>query len=65
MFLFSRLLYPSYYFDLVKKIIEEDEEEVKLLNYINRVNEYEDLLLDIYNVMNKKYNMPPVEWLKK
>lgn len=65
MFLFSRLLYPSYYFDLVKKILEEDLAEEELLKYINKTNEYEDLLLDIYNLINKKYNIPPVEWLKK
>ncbi len=65
MFLFSRLLYPSYYFDFTKRIVEGEEGEEKLLKYINKSSEYEDLLLEIYNNINKKYNIPAVEWLKK
>lgn len=65
MFLFSRMLYPSYYFDLTKRIIEGEEVEEKLLTYVNKACEYEDLLLEIYHVIIKKYNVPAVEWLKK
>ena len=64
MMLFSRLLYPSYYFDTVKQIFINEIEEKELLKYINRLNEYQDLLIDIYNLINKKVNIPVIEWLK-
>jgi len=61
--LFSRLLYPSYYFDALVKIFVYDESDEILSRYIDRVNEFEDLLLDIFNLISKKYNIPPIEWL--
>ncbi len=62
-FLFSRLLYPSYYFDSVKKIFINDSDEEVILKYINKNKEYEDFLVDIYNVISKRENIPPIEWL--
>jgi len=61
--LFSRLLYPSYYFDEVKNIFIYDENENILKTYINKCEIYEDFLIDIYNLINKKVNIPPIEWL--
>lgn len=61
--LFSRLLYPSYYFDMVKNIFIYDESDDNLKKYIDKASEYEDFLFDIYNLINKKFNIPPVGWL--
>jgi hypothetical protein len=61
--LMSRLLYPSYYFDALKEIFLYDDSEDKIKVYVNKVNEYEDFLLDVYNMINKKVNIPPIEWL--
>ena len=61
--LFSRLLYPSYYFDEVKNIFIYDENENIVKTYINKCEIYEDFLIDIYNLINKKVNIPPIEWL--
>lgn len=62
--LFSRLLYPMYYFDQVKLILEEDVDEKTLIKFIRKSRAYEMLLLDVFNVINKKYNIPKVEWLE-
>lgn len=61
--LFCRLMYPSYYFDEVKKIMEEDYNEKNLKFYIDKVDDFENLLFDIYEIINKKYNIPPISWL--
>lgn len=61
--LFSRLLYPSYYFDEVKNIFIYDEKEDKIKKYIEKCESYEDYLIDIYNLINKKIPIPPIEWL--
>jgi len=62
-FLFSRLLYPSYYFDLVQEILNNNSDESELVLLISRTNEYEDFLMDIYRIINKKVNIPPVQWI--
>lgn len=61
--LFSRLLYPSYYLDEVKNIFIYDEDENKIQKIINKCESYEDFLIDVYNLINKKTNIPPIEWL--
>lgn len=61
--LFSRLLYPSYYFDVVKYVFLYDEGEEKLEKYISKCSEYEDFLIDIYNMISKKVSIPTIEWL--
>ncbi len=62
--LFSRLLYPSYYFDTVNLIISLDHSESEVLGYISKCAMYEDFLLDIYNLISKRANIPPVTWLR-
>ena len=61
--LFARLLYPSYYFDLVKNIFEGNNEEKDVIKYLNRINDYQMFLQDIYNIISKKYSIPVVEWI--
>lgn len=61
--LFARLIYPSYYFDSVKKIFVLDEDESILEKYVKKNKEYEDFLVDVYNVINRKVPIPPIEWL--
>ena len=63
--LFSRLLYPSYFFDLYDKILNEDNINYKL-DYIVKKNVcYETFLLNIYNFFRNKYNIPKIEWFEK
>jgi len=64
--LFARLLYPTYYFDLYDEIIDrEDVDERKLVEIVEKQEEYEEFLADIYHYISMKYPIPAVEWLIK
>lgn len=63
--LFSRILYPSFYFDLYDEIITGKKEENKLNNIIDRITEYELYLYNIYIYLNMFYNIPETNWIKK
>lgn len=63
--LFTRLLYPSYYFDEVTSIIENQKEEDYLLKYVDKVNEYEVFLKKTFDLLSKKSNMIKINWIIK
>lgn len=64
--LFSRLLYPSYYFDLYEKIIEGKIPEKNIIPIIEKVNDYEIFLKDIYEyLVNRGLLLPPIDWINK
>jgi len=56
--LFSRLLFPTYFFDCI-----ESKNDFRL--YFSKINQYEELLNKIYNLLNKVYGIPKIEWLIK
>lgn len=62
---FSRLLYPSYYFDLCDNIIYNNINENTLSNIIVKNEEYEKFLSHILNYLKTKFQIPDIEWLKK
>ena len=49
--LFSRLMYPDYYFDVVEEILIEEIDEIKLKKYIDKIGEYEKFLYKIYEII--------------
>ena len=61
--LYARLLYPSYYFDIYERVIEDKIDEEKLLPIIERVNEYELFLKDCYLALSKYYNIEQIKWI--
>lgn len=61
--LYARLLYPSYYFDIYEKVIEDLEDESDLLDIISKANEYEFFLKDVYYELIKKYNIELISWI--
>lgn len=63
--LFCRLLYPSYYFDVMQRILEGGRDENDLLYYIERVYDYEKFLNEVYRRFSKKSSMIKIEWLIK
>lgn len=63
--LFGRVLYPSFYLDMYDQIITNTLNEDKVLEIINRINDYEDYLKNIFIFLNKIYPIPEVEWLMK
>lgn len=61
--LYARLLYPSYYFDLYDQIMNEEEEEEKLIPIIEKADSYELFLKQAYIEMNKFVPIERIEWI--
>ncbi len=61
--LYARLLYPSFYFDVYEKVMEKELEEEALLPIINKVDDYELFLKDMYVLLSKYAPIERVEWL--
>ena len=62
---YSRLLYPSFYFDIFDKIILNNEKDDEILNVVKYSNRYLSMLKKLYEIYNTKYNMFKIEWLDK
>ena len=58
MFFFSRLCFPTYYFDY---IYNED----KLKNLYLKINQFEKSLYYINKEINKRFGIEIIKWLKK
>lgn len=65
--LFSRLLFPTFYFDMYDEIINNNYDEEKIIKIIEKNREYEDVLFNIYKyiVYEKKVPIEPIEWIIK
>ena len=61
--LYARLIYPSYYFDVYENIMNNKEEEEKLIPIIEKVDDYEDFLRDAYLEMNKYAPIEGIAWI--
>lgn len=62
--LLARLIYPSYYFDIYDKIIQEKISEDKVNFYIRKNVHYETFLKKIYMYLKNKYKIMEIEWLE-
>ena len=64
-YLFARLLFPTYYFDIYDEIINKMGNEESIIPIIDKVNDYEIFLFNIYNyiVYKKKVQLEPIEWI--
>lgn len=62
---FSRLLFPSYYFDIYELIISEKIEEKELNKVLSKINEYVSFLKDAWLELDKYYKLPEIEWIIK
>ena len=63
--LYSRLMYPTFYFDIFDKIILEDGKDNDIVDILNMVDKYLDMLNKVYLKFKDRYNMLNVEWLNK
>lgn len=63
----ARMLYPTYYFDLIDKVVLQNENEKNIYNIINKNDEYIELLKKILFYINYelRMNIPPIEWIIK
>lgn len=62
---YARLLYPSYYFDKYQDIMDKDNKEEELIYIINKNEDWEDFLQDMFYYLNNFTHMIPINWLIK
>lgn len=62
---FIRMFYPSFYFDLYEQIIQNEINENKLNEVIDKSESYELLLKQLYQYLSNYIDIPDIEWLKK
>ena len=64
---FARLLFPTYYFDLLDEIIDNNENDSILENIINNADDYILFLKEVFNyiLINKRMNIPFIPWIIK
>ena len=59
----SRLLYPSYYYDIYEHIVLNKELEDRLKDIIKRVEEYENYIKKIHTLISQSIDLPNIDWL--
>lgn len=62
---YARMLYPSYYFDIYEQIMNNQEEEQKLIKIIEKNQQYEAFLNEIYIKICKIIEIDKIEWINK
>lgn len=63
--LFSRLLFPTYYFDCYEQIVFDQSDEKELLKVINKNKQYCDFLSDLFLHLKPFALLPEIEWIIK
>lgn len=65
--LFGRMIFPTFFFDLLDKYELNQFSSREMLNIFDRTKEYEEYILLIYNSIKKtrNINIPRINWLGK
>ncbi len=61
--LYARLLYHSFYFDIYEKVMEGEVEESALLPIINKTEEYELFLKDMWEIISMYAPIERLDWI--
>ena len=61
--LYTRMLYPSYYFDVYEDIVNNNQEEKRIKEIIKLSDKYEKMLYELYLYISQKYNILGIEWI--
>lgn len=61
--LYSRLLFPSFYFDIYEDVMENNKDEEVLMKYIEKASDYEDFLKDMYQIISKYAPIDKIDWI--
>lgn len=62
---YSRMLFPSFYFDMYEKIIDGSNKDKEMLKIANKIETYQILLRDLYWFLKRYANLPDIEWIIK
>ena len=62
---FSRILFPTFYFEIYEKIILEAKEEKNIEICIKNIDKNNKLISLIYNEFSRLKIIPEIEWIKK
>ena len=60
---YCRMLFPSYFFDIYEKVINDNLPEKTIISIINKIEKYELFLKKIFYLINKKNRIPTIDWL--
>lgn len=63
--LISRILYPSFYFELYEDILIDQKDEKIIINITKLLPEYEKYLTLIFEYFKKYYYIPTISWLNR
>ena len=63
--LISRVLYPSFYFELYEDILINNKDEKIIVPIINALSRYEKYLNSVITYFKNKYDIDEVLWLRK
>ena len=63
----ARMLYPTYYFDMIDKIIINNENDIIIKKIIDKTNDYINLIEELFYYINNnlRMNIPIIEWIIK
>ena len=62
---FARLLFPTYYFDCYQEVLFGGIDEKEIVRYINKAEEYQLFLKEVYLFLRQYYDIPDIEWIIK
>lgn len=63
--MYSRLLYPTFYFDIFDNIILDNGNDNEVVPIINKVNNYLFVLRTVFVTFKDQYELFNVEWINK
>lgn len=63
--LYARLLYPTYYFDLYEKVMNDKENEDILIPLVKKADLYEQFLKKAYYEISNYVTLERIDWLLK
>ena len=64
--LMARILYPTRIFDLLEdNYLNEDHKVNKTIEYVNTLDKELQRIKNVHALLKRKYNIRPIEWLKK
>ena len=63
-YLYARLLFPTIYFDTVEEILLKEKKETSIEIYINNLDNYLNMLNDVYLEIKKRISIDIPSWIK-